>query len=585
MRGIKLIILTLILMLVPPGLALAHGLGVGEDIALPAWLSISGAAGAILLSFVMLALFGNLTLSPYAYPRADLLRNGMLRTVLTGRPLLVGLRLLSVALFSLIILSGLLGLQDPRVNFSPTFVLVLWWVGLSFFTAFLGNVWPLVNPWKVLFEWADAFARSLGARKGLQLGTPYPALLGVWPALALFVGFVWGETIFSDASRPANIALVALLYSVITWAGMVLFGKETWLQKGEAFSVYFGVLARFAPTEVRVTNPKLCEDCSSDCQIAERGCVNCYECFGRAAPEDRQLNLRSPAVGLGAAEPPSLSGFFFVVFVLTAGTYHGLVVTPLGARLHEFDTTRQTLGLLVVLLLFLALYLGIVKLSQLLGGRQLPFGRLAAAYVYSLVPIAIAYQVAHYFTLLLIGGLNMITLLSDPFGWGWDLFGTSFIQDDMIIRADPVWYFQTALIVSGHVFALYLAHVVALRSYGDPKHAVRSQYPMMALMILYTVLSLWLLSQPPVQDPEDRENGPSPARPLTRACRLRTNRARIPVLSRKRSGAKERCTARYISKQGGRTLCSTNVNRRRANAYWIGNADSRVAPGDSNAPR
>ena len=160
----------------------------------------------------------------------------------------------------------------------------------------------------------------------------------------------------------------------------------------------------------------------------------------------------------------------------------------------------STLGLVALPLVFLAVYLGFVKLSQLFGLGYIPFGRLAAAYVYSLVPIALAYQVAHYYTLLLIQGQAIIALVSDPFGWGWNLFGTADYKiNPGLIGADFVWYSQIALMVAGHVIAIYIAHVAALRLLRDPKLAMRSQYPMVALMILYTVFSLWILSQPIVE--------------------------------------------------------------------------------------
>jgi hypothetical protein len=150
---------------------------------------------------------------------------------------------------------------------------------------------------------------------------------------------------------------------------------------------------------------------------------------------------------------------------------------------------------------FLAVYLGFVKLSQLLGGGEVPLGQLAPAYVYSLVPIAIAYQVAHYYTYLLIQGQGMISYVSDPFGWGWDLFGTAGYEIKIgVVDAAFVWYSQVALIVAGHVIAVYLAHLISLRFFGDSKRALRSQSPMLVLMSLYTILSLWILSQPIVED-------------------------------------------------------------------------------------
>ena len=113
------------------------------------------------------------------------------------------------------------------------------------------------------------------------------------------------------------------------------------------------------------------------------------------------------------------------------------------------------------------------------------------------MPIAVAYQVAHYYTLLLVQGQAIVRHVSDPFGWGWDLFGTSgFTINAAVIGADTVWYSQIALIVAGHVIAVYLAHVTALRLFENYRRALWSQIPILVLMVLYTVSSLWILSQP-----------------------------------------------------------------------------------------
>ncbi len=416
--------------------------------------------------------------------------------MLTSRALVLGLRSLSVALFLLVILGGLLGRQAENYNFAPTFVWIIWWVGLSFFTAFVGNVWPLVNPWKVLFEWADGLASRLGA--GLELHEPYPDGWGVWPAVVLYAAFVWIELVFYGAPVPSSIAFLALSYSVLAWSGMVVFGKDAWLRRGEAFSVYFELLGRFAPTEVRTTES--CRECDA-CKGGKEGCVNCYECFAKASAENRELNLRPPAVGLIHPGTPPPGGMVFVILVLAGVAYDGLLATPLWLEIVRLTPLTQTLGLFVMPLLFLAVYLSFVKFSQLCGGGGVSLGQLAGAYVYSLVPIAIAYQVAHYYTYLLIQGQAIISHLSDPFGWGWDLFGTAGYEIRIgIVGAAFVWYSQVALIVAGHVVAVYLAHLVSLRLFANAKQALRSQLPMLALMILYTISSLWILSQPIVED-------------------------------------------------------------------------------------
>jgi hypothetical protein len=483
--------------------ALAHGFGQRYDLPVPLWLYLYGAAGAVLLSFVAFGLFVGERGAARDYPRLNLLQFGLFRATLASRAFVSGLRVVSVALFGLVVLTGLFGDQTPVLNLAPTVVWVIWWVGFSLFVALAGNLWALVNPLKILFEWADGLARRLGVDEGLESDAPYPASWDVWPALALFFVFVWVELVFPGSAAPHNIAFLILLYSSVTWAGMSLFGKEAWLRRGEAFFVFFDILARFAPTEVRVTGGKACE--------SEEGCVNCYGCFLRAAPEERELNLRPPAVGLLRSGGTSAGRLAFVVFMLAGVTYDGLLGTPfwvsgmffLQSVTGSFGVLSTlfygTLGLVVVPLLFFGLYAGFVKLCQVMGGGA-GFRRLAGAFAYSLVPIALVYQAAHYYTLLITEGQNLFALASDPFGWGWDLFGTGGYEVDVnVVGAAFVWYSQVALVVAGHVVAVYLAHAVALREASSPKLALRSQLPMVALMVLYTITSLWILSQPVVE--------------------------------------------------------------------------------------
>jgi hypothetical protein len=499
MRRVAAVALVLSLILVDARPALAHGFGPTYDIPIPLWLYLYGAAAAVVLAFLPLALFSRKERdadAPYRYSRFDLFRVRLMRTILTSRLLTGGLRLLSVALFLVVVIAGLVGLQSGY-NFAPTFVWVTWWVGLSFFTSFVGNLWPLVNPWRVIFDWAEVLARRVGYRDGLELDERYPEALGIWPAVGLYLVFVWIENVFSGSYVPRNIALFALAYTLITLYGMAFFGKETWLRRGEAFSVFFDLLGRFAPTEVRVKDPDVCPGCDGCGDDARGKCVNCYECFARAAPDERELNLRPPAVGLGLPEKVPPGGAAFVVVVLAGVTFDGLLQTPLWLEIVRLTPVTQTLGTILLPLLFLGIYLGFVELSRILGGGEVGFRRLAAAYAFSLVPIAIAYQMAHYYTYLLIQGQMIISLVSDPLGWGWNLFGTADFEPRYgIVGAGFVWYSQVALIVAGHVIAVYLAHSISLRLLRDPVRAFRSQLPMLVLMVLYTMTSLWILAQP-----------------------------------------------------------------------------------------
>src|ERR687886_1074675 len=165
-----LIILTLALfLLAPPGQALAHAIGQSQDLPLPFWLYLFGASAVVAISFVKISLFVAEEHTLGQYPRLNLLAIGPLRVVLTSWPLLPVLRLLSVTLFLLVVLSGFVGVQVADQNLAPIFVWIIWWVSLIFFTALVGSIWSLVNPWKILFEWAEKLAERLGVKKDLEL--------------------------------------------------------------------------------------------------------------------------------------------------------------------------------------------------------------------------------------------------------------------------------------------------------------------------------------------------------------------------------------------------------------------------------
>jgi hypothetical protein len=127
-------------------------------------------------------------------------------------------------------------------------------------------------------------------------------------------------------------------------------------------------------------------------------------------------------------------------------------------------------------------------------------GELARLFVLSLIPIALAYHLAHYLSFLLIVGQYMIPLISDPFGFGWNLFGTKLYFFKIgIVNARFVWITSVVAIVVGHIIAVYIAHVVAMRAFGNNRAALLSQMPMLILMVAYTMISLWILAQPVVE--------------------------------------------------------------------------------------
>jgi hypothetical protein len=462
------------------GPALAHGFGQRYSLPIPLWLYLTGAGLTVAASFAMIAVFVRRARRAQDYKRIDLMRLPIGR-VLGAPGLLLGLRLLGAGLYLLVIVAGLFGTQSPLKNIAPAMVWAIWWVGMAYVSALLGNLWALVNPLDTLFAAAESLYGRLRPGQRLTLGLHYPEILGVWPAVALFLVFIWMEMAWEASDHPASLAAAMLVYSALTWLGMLLFGRSAWLRRGEVFSLVFGLLARFAPTESRVASA-------------------------------REWTLRPYAVGLVTPEPLPASQTALVLLMLASVSFDGFRDTPawaavvdlLGHGLHE---SAQILGLAGLASLFGVVYFGFCRLIVRWGESHLhpdispapgrPVTRIAGLFVLTLVPIAIAYHLAHYLFFLVMAAQYLIPLASDPLGFGWDIFGTRnyFIRIG-VIDARVVWYVSVAAIVTGHVAALYVAHLQAMREFPDRRSALRSQWPMLVLMVCYTMVSLWIIAQP-----------------------------------------------------------------------------------------
>lgn len=466
-----------------PACAGAHAFGQRYDLPLPLSLYLWGAGSAVLLSFLVAVVFLRVPGAGKRKWSRDISNTAVARW-LTAPAVRGTFKMLSLFLFLLVLATGLFGTSNPSKNFAPIFVWVIWWVGMAYLAAILGNFWDLVNPWRVIYN-------SLQSRIA-ALRTPrfsYPQWLGTWPAVLLFFLFAWLEFISGIAEQPATLAWLIIGYSLITFTGMRAFGADTWLRHGEAFSVVFGLIAKFG----------------------------LFRGGGKGEPA---LSIRVPGYGLLSRQPVSLSLMAFTILMLTTVSFDGFVETPLWLTLSNWvreslaagaaSTAQQaayqaklimTLALLLFYSLFIIVYIGFSHLVARLSGPNENTMLTARTYVLTLVPIAIAYHLSHYMSYLLLAGQLIIPIASDPFGFGWDLFGTAKYRIDItVINAKNVWYLSVCAIVIGHIIAVCLAHATAIRQHGHTATAIISQLPMLVLMVSYTMISLWILSQPIIAD-------------------------------------------------------------------------------------
>src|SRR6516162_8031422 len=199
--------------------AAAHGFGQRYDLPLPLSLYLFGAAAAVVVSFIIVGLFVRGGASRSGFDRRfDLMPLGIGRLILHPAPGLV-LKFLALAIFAVTVAAGFIGNQDPYRNLAPTMVWIIFWVGLAYVSAFVGDIWALINPWRTIFAAAEHISKRVAYRPLRQ----YPEALGVWPACVLLLVFSWIELVYPSSAEPRHIAWFATAYSLLTWVGMALF--------------------------------------------------------------------------------------------------------------------------------------------------------------------------------------------------------------------------------------------------------------------------------------------------------------------------------------------------------------------------
>ena len=428
---------------------LAHAIGGRSDLPIPLSLLITGATVVLVITFLGLALM-------WTRPR---LQDGPQVGPSLGRPptslLLRGLGLVGLILVIGQAIVPLLGAEraSARPTIAPVSVWVLFWLVIPFAGAVLGDWYSEINPWRSL-------ARLGRVGRFERIGALDRA--GVWPAAAVLVGFAWLELIGPFAGDPVALGLTALCYTIFLLVAMSLVGRETGLAVFDAFTPYNRLFSAISPLGR-----------NREGSVVWRGW------------------LRSLPV---VPEWPGL--WVLVVAMIATVSYDGVSGTS------WFESVTGGLGgsiagdtfllLATINLIALGYYLTCLAAARF-AGDDWTAARVAQRFAHTLVPIALAYALAHYFTLVLFEGQQILAAASDPFGLGWDLLGTAERRVDYFIRTSrPIWFLQVAFIVGGHLVGVVLAHDRSLRDFG--RDALRSQYAMLVLMIALTSLGLVILS-------------------------------------------------------------------------------------------
>jgi hypothetical protein len=437
---------------------LAHGVGGRQDLPISLTSMVVGASLALVISFVALG-------ARWRDPRLDVEARG-------GRPVPAWLRRLvdapawtwwwravGLALFGLFLLALLAG-PDSADNPAPGMIYVVLWVGLIPLSLLFGPVWRTLNPLRTLH-----LLGSLALRRDPDAGLrPIPDRLGYWPAAAALFAFVWLELVAPDRATTRVITIAIAVYFVATAAGAIVYGAR-WFGRGDAFEVFSDFIGRLAP-------------------IGRR----------RTGEGTGELVWRSPLDGMSTLRPAP--GIVTTVVIMLGSTlYDSVSNAPFWVRMVQESGLPPVLFGTAGLVAAIGLVLGAFAAAIWGAGRYAGIdGRaVTGEFAHSVVPIAVGYLIAHYYSLLVLEGQRTLALASDPLGRGSDWFGTAGLEPGTaLVTPAGVANLQVTVIVLGHLIGTVLAHDRAVRLF-PANRVLGAQLPLLALMVYYTVVGLLLL--------------------------------------------------------------------------------------------
>lgn len=414
----------------------------------PFWLIVVTGGGIIAASFLLASLVTDRETIHAINGRAVSLPS---MTHLPTRP--VGRAIGVLALLGVVIV-GLVGPSHSTHNAAVLFVWAGWWAGYTISVYSLGNTWPALNPWRALAERLP------------QLDRAYPDSWGTWPSVMGLLALVWIELVVPVAEDPRLLATVVVGYTVLTLAGAVVYGSETWFERVDPIArvfQYYGLLAPIQRT-------------------------------------DDGLELRLPggalaerATALGADDTA------FVVTLLWVTTSDGLVATATWAMIASTGVGLGVPPLVVYLLAHLAgfgLFWGVYRLAARASRQQantyVSASFIAGWFAAALLPIAAGYHLAHFLGYFLTLSPALVAALSPV--------SVPLAAQQVVL---PEWFgtVQLLFVLIGHLLAIWVAHAASFELFTGRLQPIRSQYPFILVMVFYTMSSMWIIAQPYVPPP------------------------------------------------------------------------------------
>ncbi len=466
--------------------------------------------------------------------RYDLLENESIRSIFKNRKTQFLFQLPAVLLLVLVVFAGFFGIQNSNKSLATISIWVIWWSLLIISLALAGRIWCLMCPFGAIGDWVQRLTFCKKVNDTSSLNRKWPAKFrNLSIAAIFFLAITWADFQFNLVNSPLNTAyFIVVLLGVIVIIS-IIFERRSFCRYACPITGLIGLYSMFAPFELRAKEKETCKTCKEKYCLSgnEKGypcpvfeypgtmeknthCVLCTECVktchfdepniirsfstGSSNRNNISFNLRSFARDLFTLTKTRMDEALFILMLLGVTIFQTLVmIRPWAGFTRDlmaytsasYDSVRFILFIAAAVfpVLIYSIAIGISKLLYLKMNSK----DLFTSYAYSIIPLGLMMHLSHNIRHLLEEGTGIIPVLSDPFGFGWDLFGTSRYMPAPLLNSNDILFIQWLLMLIGLGFSVSIGKNISRRMFGG-----NAYIPVLIFVSIFFVFNLWVLGQP-----------------------------------------------------------------------------------------
>ena len=348
-------------------------------------------------------------------------------------------KIFGVFILSLLILPGLIGNEEAKTSITPLIIWVFLWIGVPVLGLVFGDIYSKFNPLSII-------------------PSPEKKPSTVWFAAALFFGLTWFELVWRKPGNPTHIGIVFILLMLITTGTRIIFSKAS--IEVDPLHLLHHLYAKLRFTVSKPIYKNMLENIAN------------------------------------------LSNFkgmeYFILLMIGTVTYDGLRGTTFWYNLFgssTLDITFSTFAFFGINIIIIGSYRFACWFALKVSGEKQDLNNISLLFGHTMLPIAFAYHVTHYLSLLLYESQTILYRLNDPYGIGWNLFGINDVSINYFLTPVALWGIQVFVTLAGHMLSVVLAHDLAIKLFGH-QQSDKTQYIFLLITVGLTLQALFVLSVP-----------------------------------------------------------------------------------------